>query len=190
VKPVGSSETQAWIRDRPGEGEDDGDAFSQRCRENQARLYSWVRRMIHREAEAIEVTQDVLIQAFRASHKYDPHRPFRPWLYKIALNTCRNHLRKAAQRECPADVSHDVGMWSTSPMTPEQTTGATETAHMLDRHLAVLTPNDSALLLLRYCEELSYAELKQVFGLPQTVLKMRVHRALKRLRDLVDGEGQ
>ena len=168
----------------------DGDtaAFGELLRFYQARVFGLVRRYVTRRDEAAEVAQEVFLQAFRSSHRFEEGKPFRPWLFKIAINVCRNHRRLGSRRESPAEIEpHDRSMWEGALARPEA--GLLERADKqhVEALLAALSPEDRALVLLRFNEDMPYGELARVFKRPEALLKMRVHRALKRLRGLVGG---
>ena len=94
-----------------------------------------------------------------------------------------------ARREVPSEVGPDAeGMWTKGGGTPESAALRQADAQRLDHLLATLSPDDRTLLLLRYSEELPYDELARMYHRPQGMLKMRVHRALKRLQQLAQGE--
>ncbi len=78
-------------------------------------------------------------------------------------------------------------MWHAPSPGPAQPLLADERARVVDALLAQLAPPERTLLVLRYVEELSYDELVAVFHRPAAVLKMRVHRALGRLREAARG---
>jgi len=174
-----SWETALLRRARDGEA----GAFGELLRFYEARVFSLVHRYVHRRDEAAEVAQEVFLQAFKSSHRFEEGKPFRPWLFKIAINVCRNHRRAAARRELPTDLATDVEpMWASPALDGEQRADARETSRALSAAMRQIPHDDRALLLLRFGEGLNYDELRQVYARPQSVLKMRVHRAIKRLR--------
>ncbi len=182
----GSPTWESALLRRSREG--DSSAFGELLRFYQARVFGLVRRYVIRRDEAAEVAQEVFLQAFKSSHRFEEGKPFRPWLFKIAINVCRNYRRLGARRESPAEIApHDRSMWEGTLARPEAglLEGADE--ERLESLLASLSPEDRALVLLRFREEMPYGELARVFKRPEALLKMRVHRALKRLRGLVDG---
>ena len=60
----------------------------------EGRLYSFFYSRLNNVEDARELTQDVFITVFQKINQYDPGRPFEPWLFTIARNTCINHTRK------------------------------------------------------------------------------------------------
>lgn len=166
----------------------DVEAFGRLLRLYERRVYSLVRRVVWRQDEAVEVTQEVFLEAYRSQHRFDASRPFRPWLFKIAVHCCRKAARKKSFGEQPAEIAlHDTEapLWGRPDDNPEQLVSRKETAEQLGRCMSQLNEGDRALLLLRFWESMPYAQLRSVYGVPETILKMRVHRALKRLRGLM-----
>jgi len=163
-------------------------AFGELLRFYQARVFSLVRRYVSRRDEAAELAQEAFLQAFKSMDRFEDGKPFRPWLFKIAINVCRNHRRLGARREYPRDVeSNDEPLWHASQSAPDEALLAAADSARLASLLATLAPDDRALLLMRFNEQMPYQELARVFSRPEALLKMRVHRALKRLRELIEG---
>jgi RNA polymerase sigma factor (sigma-70 family) len=157
-------------------------------RSYQARLFGLVLRYVGRRAEAAEVTQEAFLQAFRSIDRFELGRPFRPWLFQIAVNVCRNHRRLGARRESPSQLDpHAEPVWGSPADQPDKALHDKAEQQGLERLLMALSPEDRALLLLRYTEGLSYEELSRIYGRRPGLLKMRVHRALKRMRELAEG---
>jgi RNA polymerase sigma-70 factor (ECF subfamily) len=170
-------------RARAGDREALGALLSQYER----RVFGLIRRLVWREAEAMELTQETFIVAIQHAARLDPDRSFRAWLFRVAVNLCRNHKRLFARGEIPTDAADGrAPLWGAPATDPEQAAAAAERTQRLARALETLEPQTRALVLLRVHEELSYAELRQIFGVPAVVLKMRVHRALGRLRRLAE----
>jgi RNA polymerase sigma-70 factor (ECF subfamily) len=179
LKVGGCSEEELVERAHAG----DREAFGELLQLYQRRVYSFVRRLVWRQDEAVEVAQEVFLQAYKSRQRFRPGRPFRPWLFRIAVNTAHNHIRKRARSEEPQPLAaHDVGLWHVPVADAEETLVRRDQLRIIGAAMEKLRPRDRALLLLRFGEGLSFAELSEVYGEVQSVLKMRVHRALSRLR--------
>jgi RNA polymerase sigma-70 factor (ECF subfamily) len=182
-----SWETDLLRRAREG----DAGAFGELLRFYEARVFSLVHRYVHRRDEAAEVAQEVFLQAFKSSHRFEEGKPFRPWLFKIAINVCRNHRRLGSRRELPSELEpHQDSMWHGDLGQPADGLHEQASREQLAGLLAALSPEDRALVQLRFNEDMPYGELAKVFKRPEALLKMRVHRALKRMRGLVEGRYQ
>jgi len=170
----------------------DSEALGELLRTYQARVFGFVRRYVGRRDEAAEIVQEAFLQAFKSIDRFEEGRPFRPWLFKIAVNVCRNHRRLGQRRELPQEVLPDASaLWQEHPaVAPDAALFTHASAAELEGWLATLTAEDRALLLLRYSEEMSYQDLATLYSRPQGLLKMRVHRAIGRLRALAMGEAR
>ena len=65
----------------------------------QDRVFSLIRRWVFRDDHAAELTQETFVRAFTSIGRFELGRPFRPWLFKIAIHVCKNYGRAAARRE-------------------------------------------------------------------------------------------
>lgn len=181
ARPALDTEWEEPYRRRAARG--DREAMGELLRRYQARVFGFVVRLVGRPAEACEVTQEVFVQALRAQHRLDPRRPFRPWLFKIALNVCRNHRRAGARREQAKPIPERAdALWRQADASAEERVQARQQEQQVECYLLRLTEKDRELLLLRFVEDNGYRDLAAIYGLPVSVLKMRVHRAIRRLR--------
>ena len=134
-------------------------------------------------ADAEDAAQEALVKAFQKIRRYDPAKPFRPWLMKIVGNEARNHRRAAGRRlhyEMRAAGLRDA---VSEPVHPE--TGGTR-AELDTRLLNAVNglPDKERLVVgLRYFMELSERESAAVAGIPTGTVKSRLSRALSRLRE-------
>jgi RNA polymerase sigma-70 factor (ECF subfamily) len=130
--------------------------------------------------EAEDITQEAFIHAFYSIGKFDPSRPFRPWVLSIAANLARNRLR---------GIKRYLSLFQRWIRTePEAGLAARQDIQQpmevkaLWQTVRQLSPADQQMIYLRYFLELSEEETAGVLGVPQGTVKSRLHRALKRLR--------
>lgn len=145
------------------------------------RLYWGLRRMTGDHQEAEDLTQETLIRAYRAMRDYENHRirglRVEPWLWTIAMNLGRNHLRDRSRRPTFA---------------PEVETG-TEDPEMFDepawdRRLSALNSHQRAAVVLRHVIGMSIDEISEAVGRPEGTVKADIHRGLAKLRDILENE--
>lgn len=155
----------------------------------QDRLYAFALRLSDNPQDAEEIAQDTFVRAYCALKSYNAERirtmALKPWLYQIALNVFRNHVR--ARR--PALVSFDSLDDSTGmepedeeDSQPEPRAENAERERELAAQVAALPERYRLAVLLRYVGELDYAEIAAVLGQPVGTVKSNVHRGLQRLR--------
>ncbi|RPI26409.1 MAG: sigma-70 family RNA polymerase sigma factor [Actinobacteria bacterium] len=161
-------------------------AFPDLVRSRQDRIFSGVLRMVRHHADAADITQETFIRAYRALGGYEPARieamSLDGWLWTIAINLCRNRGR--SRSPVPATI----------PEQPDRSVGpeelalrSTEEARWQQRLLA-LSPAQRAAVVLRHVVGLGYDEIAEATGRPVGTVKADVHRALTRLRRMVERE--
>lgn len=145
------------------------------------RLYSGLRRLTGSHQEAEDLAQETLIRAYRALQGYERERVealrLEAWVWTIALNLGRNHLRDRARRPVPIfDGDREV----TDPEPVDQVAW--------DGRLARLSPAQRTAVVLRHVAGLSIDEICDVTGRPTGTVKADIHRALDRLRQIMEEE--
>jgi RNA polymerase sigma-70 factor (ECF subfamily) len=147
----------------------------ERYRDRHAR---YAARMLGSLDAAEDAVQDALVRAFdRLADCREPEK-FAGWLFLILRNRCFAERRRH-QREEP--LSHD-------PAAPERSESAVERlerAAALEQAVGQLTPEQRDAFVLKHVEGLSYNEIAHLTGATVAALKMRVHRAYDRLRELM-----
>ncbi|MEM9193262.1 MAG: RNA polymerase sigma factor [Myxococcota bacterium] len=137
--------------------------------------------MVRDRAEAEDLAQDVFGKAFAGLDRFRGEASPRTWLLKIARNRCVDHLR--AQNRAPWGPS--------SPFEAEPDEHPDETAlpsDLISRRsevqdaLSQLAEAERALVVLRYRHGFEYPELAETFGLKEGTVRMRLSRALRRMR--------
>lgn len=133
---------------------------------------------------AEDLAQETLVEAWRNVHKlHDPHG-LRPWLVAIARNVCLRWRRKAAQEagQCAGSFDRDATPELLDDLDLERDLERDELADLLDRALALLPPETRAVLLARYVQESSQAEVAARLGLSEGAVAMRLQRGKLALR--------
>jgi RNA polymerase sigma-70 factor (ECF subfamily) len=159
-------------------------------REHQEAAFRLAYLILGDAAEADDAAQEAFIRAYRALDRYDPARPFRPWLLSITANAARNRLRSAArylaalQRLVNLNPAGAAGPGND----PAPTVASKQRGAMLWQAVRRLGPADQEVIYLRYFMELSEAETAEALNVAPGTVKSRLHRALARLRTLVDRE--
>lgn len=151
----------------------------------QGRVYNLVLRMLGDSSAAEDVAQEAFIRAYQRLSLYDPSRRFLPWLMKIAANLARNQLKKKS-RDAHSVSPEWLSAQPAKGNDPEVQTDQKEWMQKVEAALLTLPPSARMALLLKHQEGMSYEEISEVMGEPVFVLKMRVSRARKKLRALLE----
>lgn len=140
---------------------------------------------------ADDITQEVFLQLYRATAQFRGRSRFRTWLYSLARNVCRNQLRRYRRLGCgraaaePESVLAGLADQRPGPLARcERSEAAERVARAVDE---LPEPFRSA-LLLREWEEMSYAEIAAVLGVPVGTVRSRLHKARARLALQLTGE--
>src|SRR5262249_37739394 len=141
--------------------------------------------------EAEDISQETFVKVWKNLKKYDQKTSkFKTWLMRIARNTCVDHLRK--QKSVPfSQFDTDEGetaltesLTDQSPL-PSARVALSQDAQMRGRGLGELTAAHREVLLLRYQDGLSFAEVSEIIGASQNTAKSRHRRALHQLRAIL-----
>lgn len=135
------------------------------------RLFAFLLRRTGARAEAEEALQETWLRVYRFRTRYDPKRPFKPWLYAIATNAGRD-----AKRPQP-----DLFLLEEQPGEPSPLRDLVTSA------LAALDPEDRRLLLLAI-EGFESAEIGEMLGITAGAVRVRLTRARARIRTAVRGQ--
>lgn len=160
---------QAWARGaRAGSSGD----FARLVAAHQAPLRAFLRRLTGNTSEADDLAQDSFVFAFEHMTRFDPARPFRPWLFAIAWRKFREHKRSWLRR-----------MFRESRAVPEEDSYAPDPGLRLDMMaaLAGLPPAQRAAALLCLGADFTHGEAAQVLDVPLGTLKSHVARAREKL---------
>lgn len=171
--------------------EGSGAAFDQLVRRHQRVVYVICRRVCGSHEDADDAAQETFVQLWRSLDRYDPGRPFPPWLYRIATNTALKRLaRTRNRREVELDsVDGLPGQPARAGSDPGEAAAAEEGVRKTRRALARLKLEERLLLELRAECRMSYAELAAAMGVPLGTVMSRLHRARQALRRELAREG-
>jgi RNA polymerase sigma-70 factor (ECF subfamily) len=151
-----------------------------------ARVYNLARRMLGSDADAEDVTQDVLLQVIRKLPTFRGESAFPTWLHRVTVNAALAHRQKRAvrqQREIhdPLDSffengshHHPVRGWSVGP---EELALDSETHRLIDKAIADMPDHYRDVFVLADVEGLPNAEIASVLGESVSAVKNRLHRA-------------
>ena len=161
----------------------DKGAFDLLVLKYQHKIVNLVMRYVRDSETALDITQDAFIKAYRALPRFRGDSAFYTWLYRIAVNTAKNHL--AAQRRRPMDVEldlqdpeqYDLHAKLKESDTPEGVTISHELQRTLDRAIQALPEDLRTAIILRELEGMSYEEIAQTMECPVGTVRSRIFRA-------------
>ena len=141
--------------------------------------------LVLRDAGAAEdVAQDAFVRAYQRLHTFRRGEPFRPWLLRIVTNLALNEVRARTRR---TGLVGRIGIFAPrSVEPPHAAVAASDEAEALLGAISELPEDDRVVLHLRYYLELPEREIAAAIGKPAGTVKSRLHRAGKRLRDVIE----
>jgi RNA polymerase sigma-70 factor (ECF subfamily) len=171
VRDDPDTDVEAWQRDFAS---GDLEAFERLFRRHQRDVHGWVLKMLRDPATAEEVTVEAFWRAWKSRSRYDPARPFATWVRRIATNQAIDHLRQARPTvELPASFpAPDAG---DAALTAEVRGHIVEAFESLPAKLR-------AAATLALIEGHGHAEIAEALGTSVGAVKVRVFRAVRRLR--------
>lgn len=162
----------------------------------QQRIAGLIGRYIRDHAEVLDVTQDAFLKAYRALPGFRGEAAFYTWIYRIAINTVKNHLVAQGRRPPGDDVDAelaeqmDFGSRLRETATPEGELLTSEIAATVQAALDDLPTDLRTAIVLREFEGMSYEEIATAMECPIGTVRSRIFRAReaidRRLRPLLD----
>jgi len=141
---------------------------------------------VHNHQDALDLSQDAFIRAFRKIKKFDNRKPFFPWFYRVVRNLCLDHIKRRR-------VRNEIPLAENLILREEDRDR--EMKSVLRRGLGQLPFEQKELILLRYFQQLSYREIAELTGRPLGTVMSALFYAKKRLREIlipyleIDGDG-
>jgi RNA polymerase sigma-70 factor (ECF subfamily) len=146
--------------------------------ENLGWLQGWLRGRVNDRELIHDVSQESFLKAFRSVRDLKDLARFPAWLYRIAENTLRDHLRsKVRRRRVVASDDLDALESRVETIDPERT----EEAERLMAAIRSLPARYREPFLLRHSRELSYTRIAEILGLSENAVQVRVFRARRML---------
>ncbi len=182
---VEGSKIERWIIEKARLG----DLQSQEVllRHYEARVFDLILKIVNNYEDAKDLLQDTFVKAIINIRRYDTNYDFGRWLMCIAARTSFDFLRKKKRLKTVDLELADYEESSVSPSFEPQLESKINN-EMIIRCIESLDPRYRAVLFLRYRDDLSYAEISQALGIPMGSVKVLLHRAHQRLREMIGKE--
>ena len=173
---------------------DDG-AFEQLVLAHQRQVYNLCLRICCNEADAMDLSQEAFIRAWRGLGQYQFGAELSTWLYRLTRNVCIDFLRAQKRRQTvPLHLNDDEGETELPlPDTaegPEERAVAGERRRALAQAMQALSPEHREILTLRVIEDLPYEQIAQILGVRTGTVKSRLARARISLKNILKSGNQ
>ena len=159
------------------------DAIEMLVRQYEAGVFRLALSMVGDQADAQEITQETFIAALRSLRTYQEKKSFKAWLYTIALNQSRRHLRKRRILErLRTTLTNVIRVDAQKQASPEEAIIENEKEAVIWTELNKLDERHRIVVILRYFQELSIAEISEILTVNEGTVHSRLHNARERLR--------
>jgi RNA polymerase sigma-70 factor, ECF subfamily len=153
-------------------------------------IFNLAFRMTGSRQDADDLAQEAFLRAYQKLKWFNPEKKFFTWLYTIALNIIRNHLKSSPERAARrADTDHPPAN-PVDPANPEGLLLDKEKEQLLENCLQKLPLDLKEAVVLRFYQDLTFDEIAAVTDASVSAVKMRAYRGLERLRTLVSEQGR
>lgn len=149
-------------------------------------IYLLCLRMTGNREDAMDCTQETMLRAFRAYPSFRREANEKTWFYRIAYNTCVDHLRKR-----PSDISLDAlreqgfDPSSNGLCEPGEHLEKEEIRRDILRSLALLPQDQRAAVILRDFQQMSYSEIARILDISEGTVKSRIARAREKIKNFL-----
>lgn len=172
----------------------DADSFNQLVRRWEPPIYALAYRVIGREEDARDVCQDTFLRAYRALPGFKGQAKFSSWLYRIALNLCRDWIRRqrrAPVMQMPEGVDPIELAAEHEPAESIETLVARrELSAVVEEAMALLPEEQRTAIILKEYHGMTFQEIADMQGCPLSTVKTRLYQGLSVLRRHLEANGQ
>lgn len=150
--------------------------------------------IVYDRALAEDVAQAAFVKVAERIHQFDEERPFAPWFFRIVVNDALKLAQKQKRNislENLDEPTAKLAEWLTDPgLLPEQAMEQKETRENILKAIQSLSPEQRAVVVMRYYLEISEADMSTKLDRPLSTIKWWLRDARKRLSDLMDSKAE
>ena len=172
----------------------DADSFNQLVLRWERPIYALAYRVIGREEDARDVCQETFLRAFRALNGFRGQAKFSSWLYRIALNLCRDWIRRqrrAPVSQLPEDADAIEMASETGPVESiEDLVARRELSAIVEEAMSELSEEQRTAIILKEYHGMTFQEIADMQGCPLSTVKTRLYQGLSLLRRRLEQQGQ
>lgn len=149
-------------------------------------LMTLINRMTGKHHRSEDIFQEVIFSCWKHRGQYEFPRPFKPWLYRIATNQCRQVHRK---RDIVTSNQEATVSEATNDSKPDDPVTRTESASLIKAAVERLPEHQRSVVVLRIWSGMSYREIAETLDRAEPTVRSYMHHALKTLREILGPQG-
>jgi RNA polymerase sigma-70 factor (ECF subfamily) len=165
-------------------------AFRELIDAHRDRVYNICYRMLGNRHESEDVAQEVFITVFKTIDTFREEAKFSTWLYRVAVNHCKNRIKYLARRhdrdreevDDQSSGANGTPIGAPMPHAPDRALEGAQMEKLMQDAIATLDEDQRTVVVLRDVEDLSIEEICEITGLADGTVKSRLHRARLVLR--------
>jgi RNA polymerase sigma-70 factor (ECF subfamily) len=163
-------------------------AYEELVRHYMTDAFLTARAFVDNPEDARDLSQDAFVKAYQARDKFDPDRPFYPWLYRILKNHCLNFLKRGARRTTPLyyDDNPDRERFASNTPTPLQNLEKEERKAIVRLAIRHLSEDHREIIILKNFKGYAYADIARILDIPIGTVMSRLYYARKALKELIE----
>jgi RNA polymerase sigma-70 factor (ECF subfamily) len=165
----------------------DSKAFEIIVRAFQGSVFSIAWRLSRNRDDALDLSQEIFLHLYNNLHKYDPEKPFKPWLYRVAANFTLNYMKKKKLKTVSLDAVMEKRPIADPRSLPAYRIVQYEEHSQLNEAVSQLPPTYGLPIALYYAKGLSIKEIANAMSLAEQTVKIRLFRARELLREKLTG---
>ncbi|MCX5662537.1 MAG: RNA polymerase sigma factor [Planctomycetota bacterium] len=164
------------------------DAFAALMERYRLELFHFLFRFAGNRAAAEDLFQESFLQVYLSAESFDPERRFKPWLFTIAANKARDHLRRNNRRQTSAlsapigsdreDGREFMDLLQADLQMPGEDLERHETEELVRQVMAQMPDHLREVLILAYFQQFPYKQIAEVLSVPLGTVKSRLHAAV------------
>jgi RNA polymerase sigma-70 factor (ECF subfamily) len=184
------SDEELVARSRDG----DVDSFNQLILRWERAIYALAYRVIGREEDARDICQETFLRAYRALPGFKGQAKFSSWVYRIALNLCRDWIRRqrrAPVAQLPEDIDPAELAAAAGPVESiEDLVARRELSAVVEEAMTLLSEEQRTAIVLKEYHGMTFQEIADMQGCPLSTVKTRLYQGLSVLRRHLEEQGQ
>lgn len=173
----------------------DQEAFGDLVRQYEKQVYNLALRMVCQEQDALDLSQEAFLRAWRGLPAFRLDAKFSTWLYRLTSNICIDFIRAQKNRRTVSmtveEDQEESQQWQMPDPTPgpEQQTLERDQARQIKTAMEQLSAEQRQILTLRAIHGLSYAQIGQIMQLKEGTVKSRLNRTRQQLKQILTPDG-
>jgi RNA polymerase sigma-70 factor (ECF subfamily) len=159
-------------------------------------LFCFAYRMLQRQEDARDICQETFLRVLKKAHRFRTGSKFSTWMYQIALNLCRDQLRKRRRWSSILSEEREIDEQTDSPSDgraagddPSLQVEKQQMTRALQMALKEIPPEQREVLIMKEYEGLKFKEIAEILGAPESTVKSRMYYGLTGLKTALSRQG-